>query len=204
MHFRGYGMGWELYDLHGRLVVAHSGGYDGMISRQVLVPEEKLGIFIVTNTNTSVPWGWGHDALGTLLGAPDASNLLAYLLDERRKEPEEKRAAEAEFVAARIPDAPPSLPLSGYAGTYTDPAYGDIFVDEVDGKLTFRFSQTPLFHGRLEPWHFDTFRLFWGTQMMLPPGLVTFTLDATGAVDRMEIVVENPDFDFTELKLEKK
>jgi hypothetical protein len=40
--------------------------------------------------------------------------------------------------------------------------------------------------------------------MMLPPGLVAFTLDATGAVDRMEIVVENPDFDFTELKLEKK
>ena len=30
------------------------------------------------------------------------------------------------------------------------------------------------------------------------------TMDATGAVDRMEIVVENPDFDFTELKLKKR
>lgn len=203
MHFRGYGMGWEVYDLHGRSIVAHSGGYDGMISRTVLVPEEKLGIFIVTNTNTSVPWGWGHDALGTLLGAPDASNLLGYLLEERRQEPEEKQAAEAALQANRIPNAPPSLPLAHYAGTYTDPGYGDVILEETDGRLTFRFARTALFHGHLEPYHFDTFRLFWGTQQMLPPGLVTFTLDATGAVDRMEIVVENPDFDFTELKLRR-
>ena len=197
-------MGWEVYDLHGRSIVAHSGGYDGMISRTVLVPEEKLGIFIVTNTNTSVPWGWGHDALGTLLGAADASDLLGYLLEERRKEPEEKQAAEAAIQANRIPDAPPSLPLTGYAGTYTEPGYGDVVLEETDGKLTFRFARTALFHGHLEPYHFDTFRLFWGTQQMLPPGLVTFSLDATGAVDRMEIVVENPDFDFTELKLKKR
>ena len=103
MHFRGYGMGWEVYDLHGRAIVAHSGGYDGMISRTVLVPEEKLGIFVVTNTNTSVPWGWGHDALGTLLGAADASDLLGYLLEERRKEPEEKKAAEAALQANASP-----------------------------------------------------------------------------------------------------
>ena len=45
MHFRGYGLGWELGTLHGRKTVGHSGGYDGMISRQILVPEEKLGIF---------------------------------------------------------------------------------------------------------------------------------------------------------------
>jgi len=203
LHFRGYGMGWEVYDLHGRQIVAHSGGYDGMISRQVLVPEEKLGIFIVTNANTSVPWGWGHDALGTLLGAPDASHLIDYLLEERRKEPAEKAQAEDDLLASRVPDAAPSLPLSGYAGRYTDPAYGDVVIEEVDGALQFRFSRTPLFRGRLEPWHFDTFRLFWGTQQMLPPGMATFTLDASGRAVALEIVVENPDFDFTELKLRR-
>ena len=92
MHFRGYGLGWELYDLHGRKVVAHSGGYDGMISRQVLVPEEKLGIIILTNANTSVPWGWGHDVLNVLLSGDRQTPVMDFLLESKREEPAQSRS----------------------------------------------------------------------------------------------------------------
>jgi hypothetical protein len=40
--------------------------------------------------------------------------------------------------------------------------------------------------------------------MMLPKGTVTFIINAQGEVSEMKVVVENPDFDFTELKLLKK
>ena len=49
-HFNGYGLGWNLFDYGGRLVATHSGGYDGMYSRVVIVPEEKLGMVILTNS----------------------------------------------------------------------------------------------------------------------------------------------------------
>jgi hypothetical protein len=35
----------------------------------------------------------------------------------------------------------------------------------------------------------------------LPPGSVTFVVDAAGVASEMRVFVDNPDFDFTELKL---
>ncbi|MEA1897993.1 MAG: serine hydrolase [Bacteroidota bacterium] len=54
-HFSGYGLGWSLYDYHGKLVVTHGGGLEGQISRVLLVPEEKIGMVILTNSINSLP-----------------------------------------------------------------------------------------------------------------------------------------------------
>jgi hypothetical protein len=39
--------------------------------------------------------------------------------------------------------------------------------------------------------------------MMLPKGKATFILDASGQIEELRVVVDNPDFDFTELKLKR-
>src|SRR5690606_15891117 len=54
VHFSGAGLGWMLNDFHGRKIVAHGGGHEGMNSRTVLVPEESLGIVILTNSMSSI------------------------------------------------------------------------------------------------------------------------------------------------------
>jgi CubicO group peptidase (beta-lactamase class C family) len=54
-HFNGYGLGWELMEYGGAKVVSHGGGYDGMISKTVLVPEKNLGFVILTNNINSLP-----------------------------------------------------------------------------------------------------------------------------------------------------
>ena len=48
-HFSAYGMGWFLSDYHGRKILNHSGGLDGMLSYTVLIPEENAGFVILTN-----------------------------------------------------------------------------------------------------------------------------------------------------------
>jgi CubicO group peptidase (beta-lactamase class C family) len=48
-HFSGYGMGWGLRDYKGRKLVSHSGGVAGFVTRVMLVPEENLGVVILTN-----------------------------------------------------------------------------------------------------------------------------------------------------------
>src|SRR5262249_57083996 len=50
-HFSTYGLGWGLRDYRGRLIASHTGGIDGMLSQVLLVPEEKLGIVVLTNTS---------------------------------------------------------------------------------------------------------------------------------------------------------
>ena len=51
-HFSGVGMGWFLYDYYGRKIINHSGGLDGMLSYTVLIPEEKVGFVILTNSES--------------------------------------------------------------------------------------------------------------------------------------------------------
>ena len=43
-HFSSYGLGWDLFDYNGYKVVTHGGGYDGMISQTVMVPELEFRI----------------------------------------------------------------------------------------------------------------------------------------------------------------
>jgi len=47
--FAAYGLGWALRDYRGRKLVGHTGGVAGFVSRVMLVPEEKLGVVILTN-----------------------------------------------------------------------------------------------------------------------------------------------------------
>lgn len=49
-YFAEYGLGWGLMDYFGTMVASHGGGYDGMYSRVVLVPDLKLGVVVLTNS----------------------------------------------------------------------------------------------------------------------------------------------------------
>src|SRR6266700_6986388 len=47
--FASYALGWGLRDYHGRKLVGHTGGVAGFVSRVMLLPEENLGVVILTN-----------------------------------------------------------------------------------------------------------------------------------------------------------
>ena len=200
-HFSAYGLGWDLYDLHGRLVVNHGGGYDGFISQTVLVPEEKFGFVILTNNNTFFPWAMQYHILNTFFGEESDDTFMQTMLTYKQEDEQEKIKNEEVISQERVPNAPTSHRLQAYAGTYRSPMYGDVVIKENEEYLDFEFIPTELFKGKLEHWHYDTFRLEWNTQQMLPKGMAQFILDAKGNVIELKIDVPNPDFDFTELKL---
>lgn len=204
-HFNGYGLGWELMEYGGHKVVSHGGGYDGMISKTVLVPELNLGFVILTNNNNSLPSALGFSILDRFVSKPENKDWPAIFLQFKKEEELETAVKNAEDEVARAKDSKPSLALDAYVGIYSSPMYGDVEVLKDDrGELQIDFHPTALFKGTLSHWHYDTFRLNWSTQMMLPPGKVTFVLDAEGKVSEIKVLCENPDFDFSELVLMKK
>lgn len=184
MHFNTYGMGWVLQDYRGRELVWHNGGIDGMLSEVRLVPEEHLGLVILTNAE-------GHELgpalafriIDAFLGAPPRDWSAIYLARFKDAQAREA-AAEQKIIAARVPDTHPSLPLDRYAGTYADTMYGDATVSLEQGALVLRFG--PSFTGRLEHWNYDTFRVTWQSKRE-GATFVTFSLDAQGKVDRMTV-----------------
>lgn len=183
-HFADYGLGWGLEDYHGRELVWHNGGIDGMLSEVRLIPEEKLGIVILTNAEGHVlnP-ALSYRIMDAYLGVPPRDWSAIYLTRFKAAQAAQA-AAEQAVIAARVPNTHPSLPLERYAGTYADTLYGDAQVALENGKLVLRFG--PSFTGDLEHWNYDTFRVTW-RDLREGSAFVTFTLDAAGKVDRMEV-----------------
>ena len=195
-HFKAYGMGWGLMDYHGRKIVSHGGGYDGMISRTVLVPEENFGFVILTNTNTSITSPLMYKTLDMFLSEDDTDWSKLFLA--KNIKPDDLNHEEG-----RIPNTKPSLDLQAYTGIYGGNVYGNTKVYLENGQLMLQMQHTKIFKGTLNHWHYDTFEIEFKAVPSLPKGKVQFTLNEKGEVGEMVIDVPNPDFDFTELDFKK-
>lgn len=202
-HFQLYGLGWGLSDYHGRKVVAHGGALDGMLSQIGIMPEEHLGVVILTNGETQLQVVLMRKVFDLYLGVPKrdwSADLLALTkAGELAKATEQKKIEDQ-----RAKDTKPSLELAQYAGTYAGNLYGEAKVSEENGKLVVRLVPAPNFVGDLEHWHYDTFRITWrNSNYPFPKGFVTFVLTAQGKVGELKLDVPNPDFDFTELEFKR-
>jgi len=203
-HFNGYGLGWFLWDYHGRKVVSHGGGLDGMISETAMMPEENLGLVVLTNSETPVNVIMQNKIFDVFTGAPKRDWSAEYL--SRAKAGKTAEAEErAKLEAARVANTKPSLALKDYAGTFSGSLYGDVTVAEENGKLVLRMLPSPNFVADLEHWHYDTFRIKWRPTVAynFPPGFVTFTIDKNGRADEIKIDQPNNDFWFYELELKR-
>jgi len=203
MFFRSYGLGWGLSNYKGRKVVAHSGGYDGMISYTCMVPEENLGFVILTNKNSSLYNPLAYKTLDVFLEGEekDWSEFILGLIEDGKERQED---AEEEREERRIERTSPSLYLENYTGTYGGELYGDAIVELKNNELVVQLAPAKKFKGTLKHWHYDTFEIIFEAFPSLPPGFCTFILDAYGRATEMKIDVPNPDFDFTELEFLKK
>ena len=197
-NFRGYGQGWNLSDYRGEKLVWHTGGWPGYVSRVTMVPEQELGIIVLTSGEVGEAFNAvTMRALDEMLGAPQTDWTAAYA--KGRGESQNEAASDWEkHLAARDADSKPSLALADYTGTYTDPWYGDVEISLRDGKLRVQFSHTDALAGTLSHWQHDTFVVRWDERWLNADAFLTFSLDADGRIReaRMEAISPMTDFSF--------
>ena len=202
-HFSGYGLGWFLNDYQGRKVVSHGGGLDGMISQTAMMPEENLGLVVLTNSETPVNNIMQNKIFDVFVNAPkrDWSNEA---LERTKQEKVTQAEEDKKVLASRTANTKPSLALKDYAGTYAS-QLGDAVIAEENGKLVLRFPHAPNLTADLTHWHFDTFEIKWRptTAYNFPRGWVTFTIDQNGKPDELKINQPNNDFWFYEYELRR-
>lgn len=203
-HLRGYGLGWSLNDYQGRLVASHGGGYDGMFSRVVLVPEENLGIAVLTNSMTSVTTAISNTIMDAYLGAPER-DWAGPMLTSWTRARERFEGRQARFMDERMEGTSSSLELEGYEGTYGGPMYGDATVSVENGGLVLRLLPNPDLVADLRHLHHDTFLMEWrNTFAWFDTGAASFLLDPFGEVTELRLDVPNDDLWFHELEMKKK
>ena len=182
-HLMAYGLGWFLSDYEGKYLVQHGGNIDGMTALVAMLPEDKFGIVILSNMNGStLPTALMLKTLDLQLKRP-AKDWSGELHARHDSMMARARAMQGR-TEQRVANTKPSLPLSGYVGTYADSAYGVLDVTEANGTLNLAFG--PTWRGPLEHYHFDTFRMKLDTPI-LPPVPVTFRLNAAGKVDEVQL-----------------
>lgn len=183
-HFMSYGLGWFLSDYHGSLMLQHGGGIDGMSAMVGLMPEQGVGVVVLTNLNGNLlPGALMHRVFDAYLGRPatDWSERARTMVTAAVAQGE---AAEQQRVRGIVAGTHPTLPLSDYVGTYRHPAWGDLTIRQEGDHLVAAYGTE--FIGELEPVQYDAFRAHWrnparGTDYL------NFSIDVTRHATRVDL-----------------
>ena len=151
-----YGMGLLVTNYRGHKLVHHPGNWDGYSLELSFLPNDSLGVIVLTNMYSTtlrdfLPWLIYDRLLGL-----SPSNWNQRFLDRAARSRANAVGARAREDSSRAPNAPPSHPLDAYVGTYFNPAYGDMIVSRDANGLRVKFGiyDVPLSH-----FHYDVFRL---------------------------------------------
>jgi CubicO group peptidase (beta-lactamase class C family) len=150
-HFALYGLGWFLEEYAGRKIVAHTGGVNGFVTSVCLIPEEKLGIIVLTNTDANGFFeALRNEIEDAYLGLPYRNYSKVYLGFQKGDDAE--KAKQYKVIGDSIALNPKTaLPLTSYAGEYMHDVYGKMNIKIEDGKLIMRFEHHKGRSGTLEP-----------------------------------------------------
>ncbi len=202
-HFRAYGLGWSLADYYGVKLVGHGGGYDGMYSEQLMIPEHQFGVVVLTNSMTPIGDAIVHKVVDRFLGAPDR-NWSQETLDQFQSSRQEFEARIQRATKPVVAMDLPSHPLESYVGNYRCSMYGDAKVSLVDGKLQLQLIPYPDLTADLELMHYDTFAIRWHKKFAwFDSGSAHFVFDAKANAESIRLDVPNDDLWFYELNLKK-
>ncbi len=138
-HFTGYGLGIFMTDYNGKQVYWHTGGAFGFVSNTCFVPEEKLGIAILTNNdNQQFFEALRYQILDAYLGVLYVNRSLLALPGFK------KEAVDAAGKLAgwenRLRENNPALPLNAYSGKYENDLYGSITIQPRGKDLLVTFN----------------------------------------------------------------
>jgi CubicO group peptidase (beta-lactamase class C family) len=190
-----YGLGWMIGRYRDHRIASHGGGIDGFQTQCMLLPDDGIGVIVLTNTSSSLMHlVVAHRVLDELLGAEPLDTFGFY---KPRFDAVMSGSRQAEEARRVVPGAPAARPLSAYAGQYEHPGYGTLAIT-LDGDVlrpSLGTMDLSLAHR-----HYETFDLEWhelaDEQVIIP---LTFLSSADGDVDaltaRFEPLVEPLRFD---------
>lgn len=182
-----YGLGWFVDPYQGLTLVSHGGNVEGHSLVVGFVPQERLGVVVLTN----------------VAGLPLRDALLYESVDRALDRPAADWNAKLHGIfdpilvgrghgkrdsaAERAAGAPPSRPLATYVGEFEAKGYPDLAVrqqgDELQARLIDNLPWTPLRH-----YHYDVFE--WDLVDWEEKLKVRFLTNDAGEMDAVSLPIE--------------
>ena len=180
-----YGLGWFMQSYRGHKLIHHGGNIDGFSAFVSFMPQEKLGVVVLTNLNSNVSgMSVCFAAYDRLLGLGSIDwNERWHKLVEKRKEA--AKQGEEKTESKKVQGTKPSHDLEAYTGNFTHPGYGSFTVTSKDDQLYGTFNSLAI---TLEHYHYDIFEAVLDEfELRLP---VIFATDFQGNIASFTIPLE--------------
>lgn len=179
-----YGLGWAITSYRGHNLIQHGGNINGFAARTTLLPQDNIGIVVLTNLDQN----------------PVINTLTYYVCDrllgldevpwnERMKEKyaqakEATAKAKEQLASNRKTGTQPSHPLEDYTGDFEHPGYGILAIEIHDNRLTATHNSNIY---KLEHYHYDIFAEY---ELFEQPKLLSFLTDTKGNISRLTVSLE--------------
>ena len=200
--FTSYGLGWNLSTTYGNFEAKHTGGLSGIVTQIIILPQQKLGIIVLTNQQS----GAAFNAISATikdgyLGVKGIDRVKGYndsRLAREKKADEIVAKIWVDIEAAQKMNAP-TLKLANYIATYSDLWFGDVTISRnaKTGKLHFQAENSPKLRGEMTYYKENTFIVKWNDRSLDADAFVNFSLDHDGKANGFKIAAISPMTDFS-------
>jgi YD repeat-containing protein len=193
-----YGMGFFISEYRGHKRVEHGGNLDGFSAELAFLPNDGIGVIVLTNLDgTGLPGAIAWNVFDRLLGLGQAPWSQRYLQQEVKGRESEQEAKNKGYVPHRT-DTHPSHDLKDYVGDYGHPGYGVVSVMADGSGFKLKINKITESVGHL---HYDVFQVPDAPFDPFAKLKVSFFSDANGDISTLALPLETnvKDIVFTRL-----
>jgi CubicO group peptidase (beta-lactamase class C family) len=186
-HFS-YGLAWVVTSYRGHNLVWHNGGIDGFYALLSMLPDDHIGVVVLTNLpHGQTPEVLAYNVYDRLLGLDPLPWFDRFKeLDAKGKKEEDE--AKKNKPTDRKTGTHPSHNLSDYAGEYENPGYGKIRVNQKGDSLELTVNK--LGPWTLENYHYDVFQVPESPDSIAAGEKFQFEMNKKGDIDRVSAALE--------------
>jgi CubicO group peptidase (beta-lactamase class C family) len=182
-----YGMGFFISTYRGHKRIEHGGNLDGFSSIFTFLPNEKIGVVVLTNLDgTPLPDVIAFNAIDRLLGA-DQIPWSKRFLDSEIAGKQSEADAKSKGYDLRKKDTHTSHDIKDYLGDYENPGYGIVSIAEEPGGLLVKINKLSL---HMKHYHYDVFEVPYDPQDPFSKQKLAFSSDLAGDVSSLSMPLE--------------
>jgi CubicO group peptidase (beta-lactamase class C family) len=183
-----YGMGFFVTSYRGHKFVHHGGNIDGFSALVAFLPEDHIGLVILTNQNgSSLPAVAAYNVWDRLLGM-DQIDWTARVKQQRALTKQSEQDAKLKGYTTQHTGTHPSHDLAEYAGEYEHPGYGIVKIGFANGVLKIDYHGLG---GVLTHFHYDVFEVPKDERNPFSEEKVQFRTNLAGEIESLGIPFES-------------
>ena len=186
-HFS-YGLAWVATSYRGHNLVWHNGGIDGFYALLSMLPDDHMGVVVLTNLpHGQTPEVLAYNVYDRLLGL-DPLPWFDRFKDLEAKGKKQEEEAKKNKPTDRKSGTHPSHNLADFAGEYQNAGYGVIRVALKGDALELSLNKLGPFP--LEHYHYDIFQVPEESDSVAAGEKFQFEMNKKGDIDRIAATLE--------------